>query len=112
MRIGIDLGGTKIEALALDETGLELARLRVDTPKNDYPRTIAAMVNIVHQLEAKVGGIGSVGAGIPGTIRASTGLVKNANSTWLNGHPLQVDLSAAHGPRSPHRQRRQLPRRL
>ncbi len=97
MRIGIDLGGTKIEALALDETGLELARLRVDTPKNDYPGTIAAMVNIVHQLEAKVGGIGSVGAGIPGTIRASTGLVKNANSTWLNGHPLQVDLSAAMG---------------
>ena len=97
MRIGIDLGGTKIEALALDETGLELARLRVNTPKNDYPGTIAAMVNIVHQLEEKVGAIGSVGAGIPGTIRQSTGLVKNANSTWLNGQPLQVDLSAAMG---------------
>ena len=97
MRIGIDLGGTKIEALALDETGKELARLRVDTPKNDYPGTIAAMVDIVHQLEARVGAIGSVGAGIPGTIRAATGLVKNANSTWLNGKPLQVDLSAAMG---------------
>ena len=97
MRIGIDLGGTKIEALALDETGLELARLRVNTPQNDYHGTIAAMVDIVHQLEAKVGAIGSVGAGIPGTIRAATGLVKNANSIWLNGKPLQVDLSAAMG---------------
>ena len=97
MRIGIDLGGTKIEALALDEQGVELARLRVDTPKNDYPGTIAAMVSLVHKLEAETGAIGSVGAGIPGTIRAATGLVKNANSTWLNGKPLGVDFATALG---------------
>ena len=95
MRIGIDLGGTKIEALALDDSGLELARLRIDSPQGDYRATIAAMTSLVHALEQQTGQKGSVGAGIPGSIRASTGLVKNANSVWLNGHPLMEDLGAA-----------------
>ena len=96
MRIGIDLGGTKAEALALDNAGHELARLRIDSPQGDYPATIAAMVSLVHRLEEQVGQTGTVGAGIPGSIRAN-GLVKNANSTWLNGHPLPEDLSKALG---------------
>lgn len=97
MRIGIDLGGTKIEALAMDEQGKELARYRVDTPRDDYDGTVAAMVELVHLLEAKTGKTGSVGAGIPGSISERSGLVKNANSTWLNGRPLDKDLSAALG---------------
>jgi len=95
MRIGIDLGGTKVEALAIDRNGVELARYRVDTPRNDYNGTIDAMVGLVHRLEAETGMTGTVGAGIPGTISGITGLVKNANSTWLNGKPLDKDLSAA-----------------
>jgi len=95
MRIGIDLGGTKIEALALDDSGQELARVRIPSPHGDYSATIAAMASLVHQLEQQTGQRGTVGAGIPGSIRASTGLVKNANSTWLNGNPLPEDLSAA-----------------
>lgn len=97
MRIGIDLGGTKIEALAIDEQGEELIRHRVDTPRDDYKGTVDAMVGLVHLLEAKTGRTGSVGAGIPGSISEKTGLVKNANSTWLNGRPLDKDLSAALG---------------
>jgi fructokinase len=97
MRIGIDLGGTKIEGLALDEQGKELARLRIDTPRNDYAATIAAIVSVVHTLEAQTGSTATVGAGIPGSIRAANGLIKNANSTWLNGQPFQADLSTAMG---------------
>ena len=97
MRIGIDLGGTKIEALAIDNNGRELARYRVDTPRDDYRGTIDAMVALVQQLEAETGATASVGAGIPGSISAKTGLVKNANSTWLNGRPLDKDLTAALG---------------
>ena len=97
MRIGIDLGGTKIEALALDDQGHELDRIRIDTPRHDYDGTIAAMVSLVHRLESQTGQTGTVGAGMPGTVRASTGLVKNANSTWLNGRPFQADLTAAMG---------------
>jgi fructokinase len=96
LRIGIDLGGTKTEALALDDAGQELARLRIDSPQGDYRATIAAMAGLVEQLEARTGQRGSVGVGIPGTVRAK-GLVKNANSTWLNGHPLQRDLGEALG---------------
>src|SRR5882757_2434149 len=97
MRIGVDVGGTKIEALALDSTGHEMARYRVDTPREDYPGTIAAVVGLVHRLESETGMRGSVGVGIPGTVERSTGLVKNANSTWLNGRPFDKDLSAALG---------------
>lgn len=97
MRIGIDLGGTKIEALAIDAQGQELARHRVNTPRDDYDGTVAAIVGLVHLLESKTGRTGSVGAGIPGSISGKTGLVKNANSTWLNGRALDKDLSAALG---------------
>ena len=93
MRIGVDVGGTKIEAIALDSKGIELQRIRVATPKGDYAATITAVATLVRNLEVATRQIGTVGVGIPGTIIASTGLVKNANSTWLNGQPLQHDLS-------------------
>ena len=93
MRIGIDLGGTKIEAIGLSAEGKELRRIRVPSPKGDYDATIAAIAELVKQVEESTHRVGSVGVGIPGTIVAATGLVKNANSTWLNGRPLQRDLS-------------------
>src|SRR6202000_2301337 len=95
MRIGVDLGGTKIEALALDDAGRELRRVRVPTPQQDYAGTVGGIATLVQDLERELGAQGSVGVGIPGTIVASTGLVKNANSTWLNGRSLQADLSKA-----------------
>jgi fructokinase len=97
MRIGIDLGGTKIEALAIDDRGVELARHRVDTPRDDYDATVQAIVGLVRRLEEETGKTGTVGAGIPGTVSRITGLVKNANSTWLNGRPFHKDLIAALG---------------
>lgn len=95
MRIGIDLGGTKIEALAIDREGRELVRHRIDTPREDYGATIAAMAELVRRIERETGATGTVGAGIPGCISSVTGLVKNANSTWLIGKPLDRDLCAA-----------------
>lgn len=95
MRIGVDLGGTKTEALALDNAGRELRRVRVPTPQHDYAATVETITHLVQDLEREVGAQGTVGVGIPGTIVAATGFVKNANSTWLNGRPLQRDLSAA-----------------
>jgi fructokinase len=96
MRIGIDMGGTKIEAIALDGTR-ELMRRRVAAPKGDYAATIRAVRDLVAAIESELGRSGTVGAGIPGTISATTGLVKNANSTWLIGHPLDRDLAEALG---------------
>lgn len=95
MRIGIDLGGTKIEALALGPDGRELSRMRVATPRHDYAETLNTVVRLVRTLETDLRQQGSVGVGIPGTIMRPSGLVKNANSTWLNGQPLEDDLSAA-----------------
>lgn len=95
MRIGVDLGGTKIEALAIDKTGKELVRHRVDTPRDDYEATVAAIAELVRYIERETGQSGTVGAGIPGSISHVTGLVKNANSTWLNGRPLDQDLCIA-----------------
>lgn len=95
MRIGVDLGGTKTEALALDDAGRELRRVRVATPQHDYRGTVQTIAALVKDLELEIGAQGTVGVGIPGTIVAATGLVKNANSTWLNGQPLQRDLSDA-----------------
>ena len=95
MRIGIDLGGTKIEAIGLNADGKELRRIRVATPKGDYEGTVAAIRNLVHQMEDLTHRTGSVGVGIPGTVVAATGLVKNANSTWLNGRPFAKDLTVA-----------------
>ncbi|HSD67180.1 MAG TPA: ROK family protein [Vicinamibacteria bacterium] len=94
MRIGIDLGGTKIEAVALDEGGAELGRRRVATPRQDYDGTIRAMAALVRDLEAETGRRGTVGVGMPGALSPATGLVKNANSTWLIGQPLDRDLSS------------------
>jgi fructokinase len=94
MRIGIDMGGTKIEAIALDGRR-ELLRLRVAAPRGDYEATIRAVSGMVAALESQLGQSGTVGVGIPGAISASTGVVKNANSTWLIGHPLDRDLEAA-----------------
>ena len=95
MRIGIDVGGTKIEGIAIDEDGAELRRLRVPTPRNDYPGTIAAVGSIVAAFERDLRRPGTVGIGIPGAPSPTTGLIKNANSTWLNGKPLQQDLEVA-----------------
>ena len=92
VRIGIDLGGTKIEALALDRAGRELFRKRVPTPRGDYGRTISCVKALVSEI-----GEGSVGIGIPGAESRATGLIKNANSTWLIGKPLAKDLEAALG---------------
>src|SRR5262245_8406913 len=91
MRIGIDLGGTKIEGIALDGIR-EAARLRVDTPRDDYDATLTAIAQLVVDLERRAGARGTVGLGIPGTLAPATGLVKNANSTWLLGKPLREDL--------------------
>lgn len=94
MRIGIDLGGTKTEAIALDDNGIEQMRTRVATVRGDYQATLATVTRLVRDLEAHLGERGTVGVGIPGTVVQQTGLVKNANSTWLNGRPLARDLSA------------------
>jgi fructokinase len=91
MRIGIDLGGTKIEGVAL-ENGREVARRRVETPRDDYVATLDAITAVVADLERTAGARGSVGVGIPGTLSPDSGLVKNANSTWLLGRPLEADL--------------------
>jgi fructokinase len=92
LRIGVDIGGTKIEALALDPAGREIFRKRVATPRGDYAATLAAVAGLVKEI-----GDGTVGIGIPGALSRATGLVKNANSTWLIGRPLQQDLEKAIG---------------
>lgn len=92
MRIGIDLGGTKIEGLVLDRDGHERARLRVATPDTTYDDTVQAIANLVVALEKQVAARCSVGVGHPGAISPATGLIKNANSTRLNGRPLHADL--------------------
>jgi fructokinase len=94
MRIGVDLGGTKIEAIALGPRGEELARRRVATPQGDYRATIDAIAALVEGIERETKARGTVGIGIPGVVDPATGLVKNANSTVLIGHPLERDLSA------------------
>lgn len=100
MRFGIDLGGTKTEIVALADDGRELLRERVATPRGDYAATVATIANLVRTAEEKVGAGGtaaSVGVGIPGAESRVTGLIKNANSTWLIGQPLRADLEAALG---------------
>jgi fructokinase len=96
VRVGVDLGGTKIEAVALGPDGRERARLRVPTPRS-YRGTLEALVSLVAEIERRVDARGSVGVGMPGAISPATGLVKNANSIWLNGRPLHADLETALG---------------
>lgn len=93
MRIGIDLGGTKIEGLALAADGRELARRRIPAPRGSYAQSIQAIADLVTALESETRERGTVGVGIPGAISPATGLIKNANSTWLIGQPLARDLS-------------------
>jgi fructokinase len=95
MRIGIDLGGTKIEGIVLGDDGTERARLRVPTPRESYEATVGAVAGVVRELEARAGVRCRVGVGHPGAISPATGLIKNANSTRLNGHPLDRDLKRA-----------------
>lgn len=95
MRLGVDLGGTKIEIVALGNDGAELLRHRVASPQGDYAATLATVVALVHDAEADLQMRGTLGIGIPGALSAVTGCVKNANSTWLNGKPLLDDLQDA-----------------
>jgi fructokinase len=98
LRIGVDLGGTKIEAISLTERGETLARRRVNTPTGDYTATVRAVADLVATVEQDSGaasGTSTVGVGIPGAISPATGRVKNANSTWLIGEALDRDLSDA-----------------
>ena len=101
-RIGIDLGGTKIEGLALSRDGTEVARRRIETP-NDYKQTLLAIKGLISFLDDEASAVsgrkvrGSVGVGIPGTLSPATRLVKNSNSTWLNGHGFDKDLEAIMG---------------
>ena len=97
MRIGVDLGGTKIEAVALDDTGSELAKQRVATPRGNYPGTLDAIAELVSALEQQTGQSGTVGVGMPGSFSTVTGVVRNANSTWLIGQPFDHDLQARLG---------------
>ncbi|MBJ3814769.1 fructokinase [Shimwellia pseudoproteus] len=93
MRIGIDLGGTKTEVIALADSGEPLFRHRLPTPRNDYAQTIETIAQLVAQAESATGQRGSVGVGIPGSLSPLSGKVKNANSTWLNGQPFDKDLA-------------------
>ena len=91
------MGGTKIEIAAFDAAGSERLRRRVPTPAGDYPATVATIASLVTQAEAQLGERGTVGVATPGALSTATGLVKNANSTCLNGKPLKQDLEAALG---------------
>ncbi len=94
LRLGIDLGGTKVAGIVLDTDGTVQAEARVATPRGDYAGTLRAIAALVARLEDEAGGPCSVGIGMPGAISSQTGLVKNANSTWLNGQPFLSDLEA------------------
>ncbi len=97
LRLGVDLGGTKIELVALDGGGRELLRRRIATPQNDYPGTLSAAANLIKEAEAELGQTGTVGIGTPGARSHATGLMKNCNSTCLIGMPFKEDMEAALG---------------
>jgi fructokinase len=96
MLIGIDLGGTKIEGIAIDGA-TELVRRRIPAPRGDYSATIREVCNLVSAIENELGRKGSIGIGTPGAVSSMTGFIKNANSTWLIGKPLDRDLERALG---------------
>lgn len=95
IRIGVDLGGAKIEAIALDAGGETLARRRIATPAHDYQAIVAAVARLVGDVESDIGARGHVGVGAPGAISTKTGLAKNSNTAVINGRPLDADLSQA-----------------
>lgn len=95
MRIGIDLGGTKIEGIALAAGGRELQRRRISAPRGSYGDSVRAIAGLVESIEHDTDARGTVGVGIPGAVSSATGLIKNANSTWLIGQPLAQDLARA-----------------
>ncbi len=95
LRVGVDLGGTKIEAVAMDAAGAVLLSRRVPTPAGDYEGTVAAVAALVREIEAELRMHGTVGVATPGAVSPATGLMKNCNSVCLNGKPLQHDLAAA-----------------
>jgi len=97
LRIGIDLGGTKIEGLVLAADGTEVARKRIAAPKGDYDASIDALRSLVSELERQAGGTCTIGIGMPGSISPGTGLVQNANSVWLNGRPFARDVQSRLG---------------
>lgn len=97
LALGIDLGGTKIEIIALDEDGKELLRRRKPTPKGNYEATLEAMRDLIAEVEFELGAKGTIGFGTPGAVSPATGLLKNANSTWLNGKPFDRDLEVCIG---------------
>ena len=92
MRLGVDLGGTKIEIIALDDAGKELLRRRVPSPKGDYAAALQAIATLVNEAEAELGQRSSLGIGTPGAISRATGRIKNSNSTHLIGQPIVQDL--------------------
>ncbi len=95
--IGIDMGGTKIEAVALDAAGAEIFRERRPTPRHDYDSSVRLVAELAARAEARLGHRHGIGVAIPGCVSRNTGLIKNANSIWLNGKPLSADLAAATG---------------
>lgn len=94
MKLGIDLGGTKIEIIAIDDSGLELLRRRIPSPQGNYSSTLLAIKTLVETVENELDECGSVGIGTPGAISKATGLLKNSNSLQLNGKPILQDLEA------------------
>ena len=97
MRIGVDWGGTKIEAIALSEDGATLWRERVATTREDYAASVRTTVELIARAERETGTTGTIGIGIPGVVVPRTGLVKNANSTWLIGKPFKTDIESMLG---------------
>jgi predicted NBD/HSP70 family sugar kinase len=97
IRLGIDLGGTKIEIIALDNNGRKLLRRRLPTPQGDYRATLTTVARLVHEAEAELGAAGTVGIGTPGALSRVSGLLKNSNSVCLNGQPIRQDIEVLLG---------------
>jgi fructokinase len=97
LRIGVDLGGTKTEAIALDPSGETLLRRRIRTPASDYAAIVEEIAALIRSIEAEIGQAGRVGVGVPGSISPASGCIRNANTLVLNGRPLAQDLGRALG---------------
>ena len=97
MLVGVDWGGTKIEAIAIADDGRPITRSREATPRSDYEGCLSTIASLVSRVEGEAGTSGSVGIGIPGSVDPRTGIAKGASSTWLNGKPVEADLRRALG---------------